>query len=124
MGTWNISVFESGNTWTADGTIVIPNADLEQKRVSNLQIVKLADGTEAFIQPETKFYKETISMFFANTTSAFRTKIEDYITNGDKVKITMDTSETIIGFFVDSNRVFFSGIDDTYDLAITFKPTE
>lgn len=123
MGTWNISVLESGSVFTADGTIPIPHADLETKRISNLQIIKLADGTEGFIQPETKYYKDTINMFFANTTSAFRTKIEDYITNGDKIKIVTSTGGTFIGYFTDMMRVWFSGIDDTFDCMLSFKET-
>ena len=124
MGTWNISIFEAGSTYTTDGTIPIPNADLEQKRISNLQVIKLANGSEGFVQSETKFYKDPISMFFANTTSAFRTKIEDYITNGDKVKITASTGETIIGYFIDFSRIWFSGIENTFDVLIIFKPSE
>lgn len=121
MGTWAISIWESGSTYTSDGTVPIPNADLETKRISNLQVIKLADGSEAFIQPETKYNKDTITMFFANTTSAFRTQIENYITNGDRIKITTHTSEVLEGFVIDMSRVWFSGISDTYDAMITMK---
>lgn len=118
---WNISIWESGNVYSTDGEIPVPNQDMETKRISNLQVIKLADGSEGFIQPETKYYKDTISMFFANTTSAFRTKIENYISNGDKVKITTTDSQIFIGFFIDINRVWFAGMENTFDCAVTLK---
>jgi hypothetical protein len=118
---WSISIWQSGNSFVADGFINRPNQDLETKRISNLQIIKLANGSEAFMQPETKYFKDTFSMFFANTTSAFRTKIENYIVNGDKVKIVTHDSQTFYGFFIDINRVWFSGQTDTFDCALTFK---
>jgi len=123
MSTWNISLWQSGNVYTSDGEVPIPNQDLETKRISNLQIIKLANGSEAFVQPETKYYKDTITMFFASTTSAFRTKIETYISNGDKVKITTTDSQILIGYFIDMNRVWFAGLVDTFDVAVTFKET-
>ena len=121
MSTWNIYLWESGSTYTSDGTIPRPNQNLETSLVSNLQIIKLADGSEAFMYPETKYLKGTLTMFFADTTSVFRTQIEGYITNGDKVKITTHTAEDIIGRFIDYKRVWFTGIDDAYDVMVTFK---
>ncbi len=122
---WTIAVWESGNTYGTADNFYRPNENLETKRQSNLQVIKLVDGSEAFIFPEIKFLKETTNMFFANTTSAFRTLIEDYITHGDKVKITTHTGETIIGYFIDMARVWLVGVSpDAYDISVTLKQTE
>lgn len=118
---WAVAILESGNTYTNDGYMFRPNQDIETKRISNLQIVKLADGSEGFLQPETKYYKDVISMFFASTTSTFRTKIEDYIANGEKIRITTHTGQMFYGYFIDMNRVWFAGIEDTYDMVVTFR---
>jgi len=118
---WAVAILESGNTYTEDGNIFRPNQDIETKRISNLQIIKLADGSEAFLQPETKYYKDVISMFFAQTTSTFRTKIQNYISNGEKIRITTHTGEIFYGYFIDMNRVWLAGVEDSYDMSITFR---
>jgi hypothetical protein len=118
---WTVQVWQSGNTYTADDALPRPNSDIETKIISNLQIIKLADGSEGYIQPETKYFRDIISMFFAQTTSAFRTQIETYIANGDRIKITTHTGEIFEGYFIDIYRVWFSGMDNTYDCKVSFK---
>lgn len=125
MSTWNIELWQSGNTYVDDSTIQRPNANLETQRVSNMQKVKVADGSNAFMTPETKFVKEPFTMFFAETTSAFRSKIENYITNGDKVRITTHNSETFVGKFINMSRIWLVGTNpDSFDLQVTFEQTE
>lgn len=127
MSSWNIEVWESGNTFTADGTIPRPNQNLETKVSSTTQKIKLADGSNGFVQLETKYVKESFNMFFANTTSEFRNKILTYMSNGDKVRITTHTptEEKFIGRFTDFARVWFVGTaDDEYDISVSFEQTE
>jgi hypothetical protein len=122
MSTWNISLWQSGSTYVSDGTIPRPNENLETTRLSTMQKVTLANGDNAFITPETKYIKQPFSMFFADTTSTFRTQIENYISNGDKVKITTHTGEIFTGKFLDMKRVWFVGVSpDEYDVNVTFE---
>lgn len=121
MGNWTMKVKDSSGTYVSDGNIPIPMEDLETGRLATVQRVRLADGDTAFITPETKYSEEPFTMFFAIATSAFRTKIETYIENGDSVKITTHTSEVFTGKFTSMKRVWFTGIaPDEYDIMVTF----
>ena len=123
--TWTIEVEQSGGGWTIDTAISRPNQDVETEYISTQQKLRLANGSNAFVTPETKRLKEPFQMFFADTTSAFRTQIENYILNGDKVRITSHTNETFIGRFISMRRIWLVGISpDAYDVQITFERTE
>jgi hypothetical protein len=121
---WKIEVYSSGNTWIVDGYIQRPNEDLETNITSTVAKSKLADGSYCRITPETKKVKESFTMFFANTTEEFREQIEDYMVNGDKVRITTHTGEVFIGKFLDMKRTWFSGMLDAYDVTVTFDQIE
>jgi hypothetical protein len=124
MSYWDIYLENSLGTWDDDGTIPRPNDDLQTELTSTQQKIRLADGSNAFIQPEIKRVKEPITMFWADTSSSLRSKIETYMLNGDKVKIVTHTAEEFIGRFVGLKRVWFSGIDDSYDIQVNFERTE
>lgn len=117
---WLIEVENSGGTFISDGYIQRPNEDMETAYVSTTTKIKLADGSYGFMTPEIKRVKESFNMFFANTTSAFRTQIEDYMLNGDKVRITTHNGETFTGKFIELKRVWFSGIEDSFDINVIF----
>ena len=91
-----------------------------------MQKLKLANGSNAFITPETKRIKEPIVMSFIDTTSAFRTQIENYILNGDKVRITTHIAgEVYIGRIINMSRVWLVGIaPDSFDIQITLERTQ
>lgn len=125
MSNWQIFVQTSNYGWASDDAIPRPNSDMETETNSTQQVVKLADGSTGFVLPEVGRSKEPFSMFFANTTTAFRSQIDTYINNGDKVKIETHTGEIFIGRFINWKRVWFSGIEpDLFDLNVTFMPTE
>ena len=125
MSYWDIYVLNSdGVTWDADVQVPRPNDNLETEYISTQQKIKLADGSNAFITPETKRIKEPITIFWADTTSVLRTQLEDYMLNGDKVKIVTHTAEEFIGRFINMKRVWFSGIDDSYDIQVILERTE
>ncbi len=121
---WTIYSLESGNTYILDALISRPNADLETLSVSNLQVVKLANGEEAFIQPETKYYKDTFTMLFIDTSLSFRNLLGTYIVNGDKIKILTHTGQIFYGYFMSIKRVWLVGMSpDQYDVTVQFKET-
>jgi len=122
---WDIYLEQSVDTWALDGEIPRPNMDMETTRLSTMSKTKLADGSNAFITPETKMVKEPFTMFFADVTSAFREKIRNYMTNGDKVKIITHTGEIFEGKFISMSRVWLTGVaPDEYDLQVTFEQTD
>ena len=122
---WDIYLWQSGDTYTNDGTVPRPNQDIETTIISTQSKVRLTNGSNAFISPETKRVKEMFSIFWAETTSALRTKIITYMENGDKVKIITHTAEEFIGRFVEMKRVWFTGMSpDSYDINVSFEQTE
>jgi len=120
MSTWTVKILDSTSTYVDDGTIPRPNQDLETQTTSNTQVIGLADGSTVLITPEIKKKVDPITMFFADTTSALRSKIESYMTNGDSVQIITHTGEIFTGMFISMKRVWFVGIADTYDIMVTF----
>jgi hypothetical protein len=115
------TINSDGVNWDADTNLIRPNQDLENQIISTIQTIKLANGGEAYVTPETKSNKGVISFFWANTTSTFRSKIESYITSGKKIKIVTHDNQTLIGRFMDYKRVWFSGEDSAFDINATFK---
>lgn len=121
---WTIEYEGSSGAWLNDGNFPRPNQDLETEYISTQQKIKMADGRYGFVTPEIKRLRESFTMFFANTTSAFRSQIETYMYNGDKIRLTTHTSEVYIGRFISIKRVWFSGIDNEYDISVVFECTE
>ena len=124
MSTWQIYSQTSNLGWDLDTPINRPNQDMETKYISTMTTIRLADGSTAYVTPETKRLKEPFTMFWADASDSFRTQIENYILNGDTVKIETHTSDIFIGRFMDMSRVWFSGLDDTYDIQVTFVRTQ
>lgn len=122
---WTIEIENSAGAWEYDGLIQRPNDDIETEYMSTQQKIRLANGSNAFITPETRRLKEPVSMFFAQTSSSFRSQIETYMLNGDKVRITTHTGEVYIGRFISMKRVWFSGISpDEFDINLVLERTE
>jgi hypothetical protein len=111
----------NGLTWDVDTNLIRPNEDLENQIVSTMQTVKMADGSEGYVTPETKSNKNNLQFFWADTTSTFRSKIEGYINSGIKLKIVTHDNQTLIGKFTEYKRVWFCGIDNSFDITATFK---
>ena len=124
MSNWNIFLANSMDVWVADDTVPRSNENLETTLTSTQQKIRLADGSTAYVRPETKRIYEAVKLTWMNTTSALRTKIETYMANGDKVKIVTHTGETFIGRFISMNRVWFVGIDDSYDVQVVLERME
>ncbi len=122
---WNVSTWD-GSAWNADGTIYRTNSDLELGRTSNQVKVRLADGTEGRITPNTKFVRDPTNFTWLEIdfSDGLKTKIQGYITNHTKIKIVTQKSEEIIGYFLNIRRVWISGVEDTEDLEASFDRSE
>jgi hypothetical protein len=122
---WQVFIETSNYGWSAEVSFPRPNEQVETKLISTQTVIKLADGSNAFVRPEVKRTKEAFTLIFISTTSALRSQIEGYLLNGDKLKIITHTGETFIGRIVDMSRVWLTGISpDEYDINVTFYPTE
>jgi hypothetical protein len=126
MSTWNVYILGSdGVTWEADDPINRPNENIERMTSANINIVTLADGSEALVSTEVKKRKEPYSLTFLNPSSTLIAQLKAYVDNGDKIKIVTHTGENLIGKILDIHEVWLTGTSpDEYDIQITFKPTE
>jgi len=125
---WSIYIEASGDQWDADGTIYRPNDDLDINVISTQTKTKLADGSNAFVNPETKSVKEPIRLLWLELTDSdynnLRAKIQAYIDAGTKVKIVDHNSDEYIGRFLNVRRIWLVGIEDTEDLEAVFERME
>jgi len=119
---WNVYFRESGESWTADGTIPAPNSDLNIPVVSTQIKLKGADGDNLFVTPPTKFVKELLEFVFINDDGTIKNKIDAYIQNQTNLKIVDSDSVEYIGRFISLIPAWIVGLSpNTYDLRVTFE---
>ena len=117
MSTWTLEVENSAGTWDIDTPVPRSNENIEISITSTHQRLRLANGSNAFVRVETRSTKESITLYFARATATLITQLEDYMNNGDKIKITTHTGSTFIGYFLSVKRVWFTGLEpDEYDI--------
>ena len=123
---WNVEILESGNQYNADGSIYRTNEPLEIQLQSTQSKINLADGSQAFVAPEEKFIRQILIFTWLEIpeTDAFRSKLENYVQNQDYIRITTHLGEQLTGRFISVNRVWLTGVVDTYDLRATFDRIE
>lgn len=121
-GTWTVQKW-NGNAWVADTPIYRPNSNTDITYTSTQQKIRLADGTNAFITPETVYDKEDITFEYLeiDPDDSFYTRIINYIKNGTYLTLTTHLNESIIGKFVSIKRVWLLGIEDTFDFQAVFQ---
>jgi len=122
--TWSIYYAESGDDWIADGNIFIPNVDISDEIVSTQQTVILADGSKAFITPETKSNVQTISFSWMLITADDNliSKIKTYIQDNTRLKIVTHLSEEYIGKFISLRKTHLVGISpDQWEVEAIFE---
>jgi len=120
-GTWNIQV-KSGGVWGVATTIYRPNDAYSISKISTQGKFQLADGSNAFVSPSTKYLTEPFSFTWYWDDGTTKAQIEGYITGGSDLKITDDLSNIYYGRFIsiESNRAVG---EDTqkYDIRATFE---
>jgi len=121
---WNIYELESGDTWALTDTIYRPNENTTMPILSTQQKVQLADGSYGFMSPETKYVREPIEFIWTYVDDTFKTKIENYVKNATYIKIVDHNSAEYIGRFISVQRIWLTGVDDTYDFSAVFEIME
>ena len=120
-GTWAVEKLVSGS-YVSDSTIYRPNENFSLAVSSNQAKMKLADGSWAYVSPETKYSSEPFTFRWLEIleTDTFETKIEDYVKNQNFLRITDHLSNTYTGTFIISRRVWIVGTVDTFDIEAVF----
>jgi hypothetical protein len=121
---WTVDIYSSGSTWVPDTPIRVPNDNLTLGVTSTQAKLILADGSNSFVNPEVKYTKDVLNFIWMEDDGTLKTQIEDYIKNGDYLRITTHTSEEFIGRFLTVSNVWLKGVDDTYDVSATFERME
>ena len=95
--TWNVSIW-NGSSWVADGTIPSPGiTPIEEPLKGTTEIIKLADGSEAKVTPETKYNLGSMTLTFSrfdllssgtdSSYSTIKNKLLNYAKNGTGLKL-------------------------------------
>ena len=121
-GTWTIAKY-TGGTWVDDGTIYRPNEDFAIDIVSTQAKLRLANGSNAFVTPETFYIRDPLTFTWLELVynDALIAKVENYIKNHDYLKITDHLGDTYIGRFINLHQVWISGQADSFDLQGIFE---
>lgn len=126
MSDWNIYKWNTSTLlWDADGTIPRPQENLDDEISSTQQKYTLADGSNAFMTPETKYIKEPLNFKWFLQDLVFKEKIETYFSNNDYLKIeTHQATITYIGRFIHFKPTWLIGQTDTWEVEAQFERME
>lgn len=117
---WNVDILV-GSNFVFDDTIFAPNADFEIPRESTQTRLQLADGSDAFVFPETKSNKRPIKFIWEDVDKTFVDQIDGYVVNGDFLRITDHNAVEYFGRFTMHRPVWITGRVDSYDIEATFE---
>jgi hypothetical protein len=83
---------------------------------------QLHDGSEFRVTPSTKKLNQQLAFIWLalDFDDGLKTKIQGYIDNNTKVKITTSESENFYGYFISLSRVWLSGVEDQEDIQAIF----
>lgn len=126
MSSWNIYKFNNSTlVYDLDGTVPRSNEDIDLGLASNQQKFVLADGSLAFVTPETKAVKQPITLVWYLEDETFMNIILAYMNNNDYLKIVTHTDITFIGRFIQCNGKWLTGQNgDIFELTTTFERME
>jgi hypothetical protein len=124
---WTIYVYNSNTlAWDSDYALERPNDVLNTPVLHNQQKFQLADGSYAFMSPETKSTKDDVTFVWIHKDQTFKDLLEAYVTNDDYLKITTHNGTIqFIGRFVSITPIWAVGIDgDYFDISAVFQIME
>jgi hypothetical protein len=115
--TWTTYIKDSSGAWVLDTSLPRPN-DVFRLPLTSTQVkVKLANGDNAFITPEVKSEKRTLSFTWLADDGTIKTQIETYINNQEDIKIIDHNNNIYIGRFISIESNWVLGVEpDEYDI--------
>jgi len=119
-GTWQIDR-KIGGVWTNIGTIYRPNSNMSMKKVSTQKKVQLANGSAAFITPETKYFSQPLTFSWGYLPKTYVDQIQTYVENLYELRITDHNLSIYYGKFVNIEAVWMAGEVDKYDVNAAFE---
>ena len=110
----------SGN-WITEADLPAINANLVESDISTINKMATATGGRTRLIPQVKSNPEAIELLFMYQTD-LKIRIEYYIDNAYKLRITMHTGRKFIGYFVRQNATWraWKGDEQKYLLSATF----
>ena len=120
--TWQIYKKITG-VWTLEGSgLYRPNDDLNIQKTSTQQKVVLANGSNAYVTPTTKYLDQILRFIWYWDDGTIKAQVEGYINNQNDLKIIDHDSNVYVGRFISINSVQFIGEDpDKYDITAEFE---
>ena len=119
--TWSIYEQDSADVWTLSDTIPRPNENFTISTTSTLINNQLANGSLAFVLPETKYKNDQLEfIWYADTDGTIKSQIEGYVQLGTRFKIIDHLSSEYIGRFTQVSPVWISGISNEFDITAIF----
>ena len=120
-GTWTVER-KIATVWTDEGdTIYRPNANINVERISTQVRTILADGSYAYITPETKYNPTSLKMTWAYLPKTYKTQLETYVNNLYDLRITDHNATIYYGRFINIKSTWLTGESDKYDIAVEFQ---
>ena len=120
-GTWMVER-KIATVWTDEGdTIYRPNMDVGIESLSTQVRTILADGSYAYITPETKANPTSLKMQWTYLEVAFKTQVEAYVNNLYDLRITDHNAIIYYGRFINIKSNWLKGTADRYDIAAEFQ---
>ncbi len=109
--TWVVELEQSGNNFVSDGTLYRPNSNFPITIISNKQRVKLANGDIGTVTPEIKQVDGDLTFVWLaiESTDTLITKIETYIANDSRVRITDHLGNQFTGSFISFQKIEMLG---------------
>jgi len=120
-GTWRIRR-KIATVWTDEGqTIYSPNANLSVERLSTQVRTVLADGSYAYITPETKSNPIALKLSWLYLPKTYKEQIEVYVSNLYDLEIKDHNDTIYFGRFINIKSNWLIGQVDKYDVAAEFQ---
>ena len=112
---------ELNGIWVAETGLPAINANLVESDLSTIRKLPTATGGRTRLIPQVHSNPEAIELLFMYKTD-LKARIELYIDNAYRMRITMHTGRIFIGYFIRQNATWraWAGDEQKYLLSVTF----
>jgi hypothetical protein len=110
-----------GLIWEDEDPIYRPNANLKLSRQATLTKTALANGSFGYVSPEVKSNHESLKITWFYLPKADHDRIEDYVSDGDDLRITDHNNDIYYGRFITIDTDWLAGEEDRCDIVAAFE---